>query len=488
MNGEGSSNYNTRSGTYAGGPSKRQRLHASDVEHGSLISSFEHLSDQVDSADALLRLRKIASLVKPIMRKHNWKVGTLSEFLPSDQRLLGLNVNHGQKICIRIRYAHNPATFLPIEETVDTMLHELCHNVIGPHNSAFHELWEKLRDEHELLVIKGFTGENFLSKGHTLGGRGSAGMPPPHELRRLARESALVRHQAGIASGRRLGGRQVPHVHDQRRAIADAVDRRLSQNHACASDASDTAALAHELTGHTFKTKAEEDDANDRAIAEALLQLMEEEEAQLLEKSMQQPSPSGGLVWTKEHGLAQAADSGPADEAAQLEWALRESTRPSSPAQRSKQPASTDTEMSSTSLSIPKQDLATAISAASSPVPLYPAPGAPPPRAPVPSHTPQSELQSWTCETCTCINPPRYLVCDACGLDRPTRSKPSRQLGEKSAASSLQRVQRKAVLLKRPETIGWTCRRCATVMEHRYWTCAVCGVMKEDSRVDEHVL
>lgn len=34
-------------------------------------------------------LLKVGSLVKPIMKNHNWKVGTLSEFLPNDPSLLG---------------------------------------------------------------------------------------------------------------------------------------------------------------------------------------------------------------------------------------------------------------------------------------------------------------------------------------------------------------------------------------------------------------
>jgi len=34
-------------------------------------------------------LRKAASMVKPMMRKRGWKVGTLAEFLPDEPQLLG---------------------------------------------------------------------------------------------------------------------------------------------------------------------------------------------------------------------------------------------------------------------------------------------------------------------------------------------------------------------------------------------------------------
>lgn len=77
-------------GSWAGGPSNRQKLYASALqEHDSLIQSYEHLVGVPKPEDALERLRKIASLVKPIMRKRGWHVNVLTEFLPEDPRLLG---------------------------------------------------------------------------------------------------------------------------------------------------------------------------------------------------------------------------------------------------------------------------------------------------------------------------------------------------------------------------------------------------------------
>lgn len=63
---------------------------APNPEHDALISSYEHLPTMPRAADALHTIRKIASLVKPIMRKHGWRVRILSEFYPDDQRLLGM--------------------------------------------------------------------------------------------------------------------------------------------------------------------------------------------------------------------------------------------------------------------------------------------------------------------------------------------------------------------------------------------------------------
>jgi hypothetical protein len=36
----------------------------------------------------------------------------------------GLNINHGQQILIRLRYPSNRRSFLPLEQALDTMLHE----------------------------------------------------------------------------------------------------------------------------------------------------------------------------------------------------------------------------------------------------------------------------------------------------------------------------------------------------------------------------
>ena len=89
-----------------------------------LITEFSHERSRPREAEALLKLRKIASLVKPIMRHRGWTVGVLREFYPEQRNLLGLNVNKGQSICLRLRYPSDERQFLPFEDVVDTMLHE----------------------------------------------------------------------------------------------------------------------------------------------------------------------------------------------------------------------------------------------------------------------------------------------------------------------------------------------------------------------------
>ena len=58
-------------------------------EQDPLVLSYSHLNKFPREKDALHTLRKVASLVKPIMRARGWKVGELAEFYPDEQNLLG---------------------------------------------------------------------------------------------------------------------------------------------------------------------------------------------------------------------------------------------------------------------------------------------------------------------------------------------------------------------------------------------------------------
>lgn len=58
-------------------------------EHDALISEYSHLKGFPREKEALHALKKIASLVKPIMRARGWTVGTLAEFYPDSRNLLG---------------------------------------------------------------------------------------------------------------------------------------------------------------------------------------------------------------------------------------------------------------------------------------------------------------------------------------------------------------------------------------------------------------
>lgn len=53
------------------------------------VQSFTHLKDRPKADRALPMLQRIASLVKPIMRKHNWILPVLAEFFPESPNLVG---------------------------------------------------------------------------------------------------------------------------------------------------------------------------------------------------------------------------------------------------------------------------------------------------------------------------------------------------------------------------------------------------------------
>ncbi|OAA73853.1 wlm [Cordyceps fumosorosea ARSEF 2679] len=248
------------------------------VNQDQQVWSYVHLARLPRADDALQMLRRVASAVKPIMRNHQWRVGELAEFYPNNANLLGLNVNRGQQICLRLRYANDQTLFLGLDMVIDTMLHELCHNVHGPHNADFHALWEALRDEHLRLTLSGYSGASFLSRGRRLGGGAPAGVSVYERGRVMSNGVVAV-------AGRRLGGggggaagRPAALTPEMRRAAAaEAAERRKRALEGCGASTLDEAQIRD--AGATarrngFRTQAEEDKANDAAIAQALAELM----------------------------------------------------------------------------------------------------------------------------------------------------------------------------------------------------------------------
>jgi hypothetical protein len=49
------------------------------------------------------------------------------------------------EVKLRLRRAGRDHDFIPYNEVLDTMLHELCHNERGPHDAQFYKLWDELR-------------------------------------------------------------------------------------------------------------------------------------------------------------------------------------------------------------------------------------------------------------------------------------------------------------------------------------------------------
>ncbi|KAL6712017.1 hypothetical protein ACN47E_003060 [Coniothyrium glycines] len=469
------------------------------------FDAYEHLKHLPRDGEALHMLRKAASMVKPMMRKRGWKVGTLAEFLPDEPQLLGLNINRTERILIRLRYHHDSRQFLSIEQVTDTLLHELSHIVFGPHNVDFNNLWNELREEHQSLLMKGYTGEGFLTQGKKLGGK----RIPLEEMRRQARLAAEKRKGTTNANmgGHRLGG-NVPSTRnvDMRKVIADAASRRNSITEGCASGSSEVGRLRNQQEQDGFRTKAEQDDANDFAIAQALQDLMYDEEMQRLGA----PTGGGGLTWDPQNGLS--FDSNPPSRTSsplpsssaglgrprEEEASFTPSTSQSQPTRKSSMnsqghPVSrlvTDSSRASThsrptSTRLPSR----LISEDEDLIRNKQLPPTPPSTLP---HKPPVSLHSneWACPQCTLHNPLDYLACEACGLEQPPQPIPEhRRFGSAHVAPSLPKPPPQSGLRGRGATpfepakgrLGWNCLECGTFMENQWWTCSLCGAMKLES-------
>lgn len=103
---------------------------------------------------ALDLLHEVAKMATPLIEHFGFKVGLLCEMYPQSGNLLGLNVNGGQKICLRLRSPTNPNWFLEIRDILGTLLHELTHNKYGPHNESFFKYLEELKDKYYELELE----------------------------------------------------------------------------------------------------------------------------------------------------------------------------------------------------------------------------------------------------------------------------------------------------------------------------------------------
>ncbi|XP_057968988.1 uncharacterized protein LOC131158262 [Malania oleifera] len=211
-----------------------------DLSDLNKVWEIKPLKKKVREDDARKILEKIAKQVQPIMRKHKWRVKLLSEFCPNNPSLLGLNVGSGVHVKLRLRRPNRDADFFPFDQILDTMLHELCHNVHGPHNASFYKLWDEIRKECEELMAKGITGtgEGFDLTGRRLGG--FSRQPPLSSLRKTALAAAEKRARLGtlLPSGpKRLGGDSAIMVAlSPIQAAAMAAERRLQDNIWCGSE------------------------------------------------------------------------------------------------------------------------------------------------------------------------------------------------------------------------------------------------------------
>ncbi|KAH8833168.1 WLM-domain-containing protein [Flagelloscypha sp. PMI_526] len=155
------------------------------------LKPLEHLPSP-SSAQAILEKLASDPAILHIMQTHQYSVGLLTELAPHEHpNLLGLNVNRGEQIKLRIRTDKYDG-FRNYREIRKVLCHELTHNVWGDHDQNFKALNSRLNREvveYEKSVSEGThrLGERLAeAQAHVLGGSAgqSIGLDESAEARR----------------------------------------------------------------------------------------------------------------------------------------------------------------------------------------------------------------------------------------------------------------------------------------------------------------
>ncbi|KAI0794524.1 WLM-domain-containing protein [Fomes fomentarius] len=179
------------------------------------IEPLPHLPNPSSARDLFTRLANDPA-IRHVMRKHQFSVGVLTELAPHEQpHLLGLNVNAGQAIKLRLRTDRYDG-FRTYREVRRVLCHELTHNVWGDHDNNFKELNSTLNREvaeferataagtHHLTTpnmesphsaLEAEAQEHVLGGSYTLGGPIPSGSSSdtPEERRRKVLEATMSR-------------------------------------------------------------------------------------------------------------------------------------------------------------------------------------------------------------------------------------------------------------------------------------------------------
>lgn len=199
------------------------------------IHSVKVLTKLPRANEASTLLQRLVQATRALLIRRKWKVPLLSEFLPKSAGLLGLNLNGGSKIMIRLREHQNNEAFLPWESLLGTMVHELVHIEIGAHSCDFYQLVDQLLDEVQLdLLGRGPSTPYVWSEEQ---GRKLGGSVRSQTMSTLAAEAALKRQKTSSllpAGGHRLGGSvQEQVVLSRKELMARAAERRMVDRVAC---------------------------------------------------------------------------------------------------------------------------------------------------------------------------------------------------------------------------------------------------------------
>lgn len=117
---------------------------------------YKRMNPTPFEADKLLQKLATDPGIVKIMTTRRFQVGTLCEMDPEDadieqaqkgevgQCLLGWNRNFGERISLRLR-TDDLKSFRKYDSIINTLIHELTHNVVGPHNDEFWAIFNEFK-------------------------------------------------------------------------------------------------------------------------------------------------------------------------------------------------------------------------------------------------------------------------------------------------------------------------------------------------------
>lgn len=223
------------------GPARR------DERAGFCVADVRALKRRSRAEEARELLEKVAKQVQPLMRRRGWVCPSLVEFEPRSPNLLGLNVGGGggrtRQIKVRVRRPPGPSDdFLPYEDILGTLLHELVHNVRGPHDAMFYAILDEITSECERDIAAGVAGTGQGFDAPAAGRVGGRGPLPANNMERSKLREAMARaaekrcqcQTLMPSGGQQLGGDSAAAAGlTPAQAAARAAERRLKDDLWC---------------------------------------------------------------------------------------------------------------------------------------------------------------------------------------------------------------------------------------------------------------
>jgi len=132
-----------------------------DAEYrfASIKAEFKYSEPPPYEAERLLQKLSTDPGIIDIMKTRKFNVGILTEMSPTEAQermakrgtpnmdLLGYNQNAGEMIVLRLR-TDSLKGFRPYHDLINTLIHEMTHNVWGPHDHNFWALYGELKAQY----------------------------------------------------------------------------------------------------------------------------------------------------------------------------------------------------------------------------------------------------------------------------------------------------------------------------------------------------